>query len=329
MSHDREQASAAAHVRAALERTDELARLRDDVLGRVGFELGGGVLYGIGFMEGLVDGRRVVREFLGSADAALRRTGPALGLRFEPRAAERTGCIHGEIASSSEALVHLSSAGAAPAPACFVSSGYSAGWYTELCGAELLVRETRCRARGDASCRFEARPIAEWLERGDGFIRELLPYLDLPALRERAAELVEREMQDQAEGTMLGGFDPLSPAAHVWGPVVVLPYSGPDDSTGALETILGDVGRAQLRVAVIDATGLRIDPTGATGLAVLVDRVTQLGLEPIVAGVGASFAQGFRTAGDGLSAPLFARNLAQGIALGFQLCQTSAERRRG
>ncbi len=330
MSHDGEDrtATAAQHVRAALDQLDALARLRDDVLARVGFELGGGVLYGIGFMEGLVDGRRVAREFLRGSEAPVRRSGAALPLRFEPRGAEGPSVFRGELASSCEAIVHLSSAGSAPSPACFVSSGYSAGWYTEVWGVELLVRETQCRAHSDPVCRFQARTVDDWRERGDDFVRELLPYLDVPALRERAAELVERELQEQSEGLMLGSFDPLSPAAHVWGPVVVLPYSGVDDSAGALETILSDVGPSQLRVAVIDVTGARVDATGATGLAVLVDKVTQLGLEPIVAGVGAGFADGFCGAGDGLAAPLFARDLAQGIALGFQLCSSSDEQRR-
>jgi hypothetical protein len=223
--------------------------------------------------------------------------------------------------------VQLSRGGPAQGPACFVSAGYSAGWYTEVWGVELLVRETHCRAHADPICRFEARALDDWSERGDEFIRELVPYLDVPALRERAAEIVERESQEQAEGNMLGGFDPLSPAAHVWGPVVVLPYSGVEDGTGALETILADVGKAQLRVAVIDVTGARMDASSATGLALLLDRVGQLGLEPIVAGVEPGFAESFRAAGDGLAAPLFAGALAQAIALGFQLCQASDEPR--
>jgi hypothetical protein len=326
-SRDREGQAAAAHVRAALEQVEGLAQLRDDVLGRVGLELGAGVLYGIGFMEGLVDGRRTVREFQNGAEVPLRRAGAPLRLRFEPRG-ERGGVIRGEIPSSCEALVHLSSSGTASAPACFVSAGYSAGWYTELFGTDLLVRETHCRAHADAICRFEARSIESWVQLDDPFIRELLPYLDVPALRERAAELVEREGDEQAEGTMLGSFDPLSPAAHVWGPLVVLPFSGPDDSAGALETILSDVGPAHLRVAVVDLTGSRVDATGATGLALLVDRIAQLGLEPIVAGASESFADDFCAAGDGLAAPLFARDLAQGIALGFQLCRASDERGR-
>ena len=64
---------------------------------------------------------------------------------------------------------------------------------------------------------------------------------------------------------MMGAFDPLSPAVHVWGPVMILPYSGASDSLEARRDDLGDLGAGALRVVVLDLTGARIDALEAHG----------------------------------------------------------------
>ena len=118
---------------------------------------------------------------------------------------------------------------------------------------------------------------------------------------------------------MLGRFDPMSPAAHIWGPVMILPYSGGADSADALETIQRDVGPDQVRVVLVDMTGARVGALEAMGLARLLDRVEGLGVEPILVGLDRN-ATGLLPSGRGLSQPLVARDLAEGIALGFQIC---------
>ena len=122
-----------------------------------------------------------------------------------------------------------------------------------------------------------AGPESEWA-------RELLPYLDYDQLLESARESTGAG-PGGPEGEMLGGFDPLSPAAHVWGPVLVLPYSGSEDSLAAVELIRADLGPDQIRVVVIDVTGVRIEAIEAAGLLRLVDALESLAIESVIAGI--------------------------------------------
>src|SRR3990172_5954040 len=89
----------------------------------------------------------------------------------------------------------------------------------------------------------------------------------------------------EAEGDLLGSFDPLSPAAHVWGPVLILPYAGTDDALECLEVIRADLGPEQIRVVVIDVTGLRLDALEVTGLIRLTDTIEAAQLETVIAGM--------------------------------------------
>ncbi len=122
---------------------------------------------------------------------------------------------------------------------------------------------------------------------------------------------------------MLGSFDPMSPAVHVWGPVMILPYSGPEDGVLALDSIREDVGPDQIRVVVVDATGALIDPVEVMGLTRLLDALEAKGVESIMVGIGDRASGYLQAHGDGHEAPLMARNLSEAIALGFQISQCS------
>ena len=95
------------------------------------------------------------------------------------------------------------------------------------------------------------------MARGDPWAEDMLPYLDLDRLQERAREQVEQLEEQLEDLTMMGSFDPMSPAVHVWGPVMVLPYSGFQDSDAAIEAIRDDVGRTHIEVVVVDVTGAK------------------------------------------------------------------------
>ncbi len=122
---------------------------------------------------------------------------------------------------------------------------------------------------------------------------------------------------------MLGNFDPMSPAVHVWGPVMILPYSGPEDGVLALDSIREDVGLDQIRVVVVDATGAVIDPVEAVGLSRLLDALEAKGVESIMVGIGDHATGYLQARGEGHGAPLVARDLSEAIALGFQISQGS------
>ena len=119
----------------------------------------------------------------------------------------------------------------------------------------------------------------------------------------------------------MGAFDPLSPAVHVWGPVMILPYSGADDSLEALETILGDLGPGALRVVVLDLTGASIDALEVTGLLRLLEAIEAQKLESVLVALPDLEALRLLSPAAALSLPLRAANISEGISLAFQLAR--------
>jgi hypothetical protein len=306
--------------RIAVGSPELLSELRWDVFQSVGARYGHGVLYGIGFTEGLIDALRVTRTFHGSAEAVAQLAGPALPLLFDPQPGRGHGCLTGRLREPLEARLHLERFGASEDPICFVTAGYAAGWYTELLGLTVLVREHGCCGRGDAACSFEARPLEHWND--DAVIGELIPYLDVNALRERAQASLpdERSAESAAEGDLFGSFDPQSPAVHVWGPVMILPYSGADDSAAAIETIVGDVGAGQVRVVIVDVLGMHLEPLELAGLSQVLTYLRAHEMESILVGMPPRDTQRM---GRALDSTLCVDDMQQGIALGFQMVHAS------
>ena len=295
-----------------------LGRLRDGAFRSVGVLDGIGVLYGLGYSEGRIEGMRVRLAFEAAAGAAPRFAGPGVPILFVPEQTSLESSFTGVLIDSPEATHHSQTYPPTEQPVCFLSAGYAAGWYSEILHRPVLVSETECRADGADACRFEVRPASDWERPGDGRARALFDTLDFAALTESAHLLVEER---EPEGSMLGAFDPMSPVPHVWGPVMILPYSGGPDSDEVLEAIEEDLGPDRVRVVVIDVTGARIDSLEAVGLARLLDRVECLGAEPVLVGLDRNAHGPFR-ADAGLSLPLIAGDLEEAIALGFQICRS-------
>jgi V4R domain-containing protein len=304
-------------VSDAFEDPAELERLRANAFESVGLPLAEGILYGIGFAEGLYDALRVAQRFVGPLGGTPRHAGPGLGMLFTPTGLTRERRFRGTLHRSVESAVHRRCYGSAPGPVCHVSAGYCAGWYSELFGTFVLVRERACAASGAECCEFEAQPAGLWAEARDAWAAGLCKVLDYDAMRESAKKRLAAS-GDAPEGDMMGAFDPLSPAVHVWGPVMVLPYSGAGDTLAALDTIAADLGQ-QVRVVVLDVTGARVDGVEATGLLRILDELVRRGLESVLVGVSDPDAD--RWLGDParLSQPLRAPDISEAIHLAFQL----------
>jgi V4R domain len=302
----------------AFDDPEALERLRANAFESVGLPYAEGILYGIGVAEGLVDALRIARRFAGPLGGAPGHAGPGLQLLFPANGLTPdrrfTGALHGSV----EATVHRKRYGDAHGPICHVTAGYCAGWYSALLGEFVLVRELDCAAAGGDHCRFTARPAAQWLEADDAWAQGLLKYLDYEAMREGAQKRLAAA-GDEAEGDMMGAFDPLSPAVHVWGPVMVLPYSGAGDSIAALETISADLGAGSIRVVVLDVTGARIDAVEATGLLRTIDELARRNLEAVLVGVPDETAASYLVGPGRLGSPLRAKDISEAIRLAFQL----------
>lgn len=306
----------------AFDDPDALERLRASAFESVGLPYAEGILYGIGVAEGLVDALRVAQRFAGPLGGPPGHAGPGLQLLFSASGVTADRSFGGELHGSVEATVHRKRYGRAHGPICHVTAGYCAGWYSALFGEFVLVRETECAGVAGERCGFAARPAAGWLEAGDAWAQGLLKYLDFEAMREAALKRLAAA-GDEIEGDMMGAFDPLSPAVHVWGPVMVLPYSGAGDSLGALETIATDLGAGAIRVVVLDVTGARVDAVEATGLLRTLDELARRELETVLVGVSDETAALYLADSRRLSSPLRAADISEAIRLAFQLATFS------
>ncbi len=307
-------------LRGAFEQPAELARLRRNAFDSVGRPYAAGILYGMGLAQGLLDGQRTARRFGAALGAAPSHAGPGIPLLFPVARVRADRGFSGALDPSIEASVHLRDFGPETEPVCHVSAGYCSGWYSALLGEFLLVREVACVAHGAARCEFEARPAEAWRAARDPEAATLLAYLDFDAMREAALRKLANDV-DEAEGSMMGAFDPLSPAVHVWGPVMIMPYSGASDSLEAVQTILADLGPAALRVVVLDLTGARVDALERTGLLRLLEVLEAHKLESILVGLPTVDVRDLLPARAALTLPLRAADISEGISLAFQLAR--------
>jgi hypothetical protein len=119
-------------------------------------------------------------------------------------------------------------------------------------------------------------------------------------------------------------FDGEAAVIHIWGPVMVIPFCGPDEALQALDLIGRDPSARQVSVVVVDLSGAIIDEAfGAVALEQLAEGVEAIGAELVFAGVGELSAPVVA----GLASPplLVVKDLHAAIAAAFQVA--GAQRR--
>jgi hypothetical protein len=266
-----------------------LGALHSELVPRLGAEQARATLLQMGFLHGLRDACRVLAasftrfERCGSHAPP---TAPLLALRFEtrlPAALPGSLEIAGSWPEQHEAASRLASVGPADTPCCHVSAGYTSGWLSGLLDADVLAIETSCSVRGELTCRFAAREAPAWREGGDARALALLAQLPFESLREALArERAEAEEQSEERE----GFEPDSPVVHVWGPLMVLPYSGDSETLRALDLIRSDPAARDVSVVVLDLAGALIDTgMGRSALGRVLEAIESAGAETILAGV--------------------------------------------
>jgi anti-anti-sigma regulatory factor len=240
----------------------------------------------MGFLHGLQD---VTRALAATADArpGVRGVPIALPLRMPCRSrsvSEAPGaiCVEGSWPDSHEASAHLSALGSGAGSVCYLSAGYTSGWLTGAFDADLLAVETSCSACGGVGCRFVARESSEWSIQGDASVARSLAALPFAAfralVRERFARVQPRALPEEI--SEVGSMDREAAAVHIWGPVMVLPYAGPNETLQTLELLARDAGAASVSVIVVDLGGAIIDDAfGAMALEQLVQTVEGWGAE--------------------------------------------------
>lgn len=303
-----------------------LGALHAELVDELGSEPANTTLLQIGFLHGLRDALRAVGRLTQADEEAVLLSLPsplATHLRAAP-GAQPPGAIelHGSWPERSEASARLASLGRSPQCACAVSAGYTSGWLSGLFDADIAVLETSCAATGAAECRFIAREAEVWRATPAQGAHALLASLPFPALR----EAIRNEPAPAPEAPTAGSarFDGEAAVIHIWGPVMVIPFCGPDEALQALDLIGRDPSARQVSVVVLDLSGAIVDEAfGAVALEQLVEGVETIGAEVIFAGVGELSAEVVEQ----LSTPplLIVKDLHSAIATAFQVA--SAQRR--
>ena len=274
----------------------------------------------LGFLHGLRDALELLTRGLhgGPSGARATRSRPRVALVLERVPQTAGGALRGAFRDGVEARALASALGAQAAPSCAVSCGYASGWLSGLFDADLLAREHGCAAAGHARCEFEARSRDGW--EADGAAREDLARLPFSPLR----DLVARHLAAQADAPDDGerdSFERGAPVIHVWGPVMVIPFSGADETIAGLDLIRRDAGARDVCVVVLDLAGAIIDESfGALALERVLEAIERLGAEPILTGISPLSE---RAVADLESTHLVVRkDLPEAIAAAFQIASS-------
>ncbi len=264
-----------------------LAALHRELAGQLRWQEGAAILLQLGFLRGLRDAHQVLRRGFadGLALAANAEAAPVpLAIRLEPPPVAGGACgieFCGSWPEQLEAEARLSAVGVPSEPGCFLSAGYSSGWLSGVMEARLVVIETECAALGAAHCRFSVREAEAWSRDTNPVVDLHLRALPFDAAREWVARCAAAD-PDPPESS----FEVGTPVVHVWGPVMVIPFSGADETLTAVELIGRDPGARGVSVVVVDLAGTLIDEGfGAAALERVVERVYAWGAEPILTGV--------------------------------------------
>ncbi len=282
-------------------------------------------LFQMGFVHGLRDGCELVQDGMQGVGWDRPPATSRIAMRISPGQRPVAGAalrIEGCWPERHEAEALLSSLGRLDAAACAASAGYTSGWLSGLFSADVLAVETECGACGGVRCSFEAREASDWRERGHERALAWLEELPFDDLR----ELVGRHLSARPEPVRspADGIQPGAPVIHVWGPVMVLPFAGVDESLRALDLIGNDPGARAVRVVVLDLSDAIIDDGfGAVALEQILAAVEGWGAEVILTGLSPLSA---RVVEDLEHAPLMlVKDLSEAVAVGFRVAEAQRQ----
>jgi hypothetical protein len=291
-----------------------LGPLHDELWSTLGAEEAARTLRHIGLLHGLQDAACAVERLGASGHDAF-----ALPLAIRVgRPGARAGVLEvdGCWPEAREAQARLEYGLGPHGAACHLSAGYTSGWLSELFDAELTAVETECAAEGRGACRFVARASAAW--RHDEPALRWLSELPLAAYRSLVRERARRLRGEAA--VSVGAIERDSACVHLWGPVMVMPFGGPEEALRALELLSRDPSAREVSVLVVDLRDAVIDEAfGALALEQIMGTASAWGAEVVLADPSPLS----RPAIEGLSHPplLVAKSLEEGVATAFQVAR--------
>lgn len=298
-----------------------LGALHSELVEHLGRDEARATLFQLGLLHGLRDAALVLRTGFGGNPLELPVESPAtprLAICLAPRPAGLANRfeVRGSWPERHEAEAYRTAVGHGTGPSCYVSGGYTSGWLSGILDSDVLALEVECSASGDSACQFIARETAAWREQSDPRATRLLDLLPFPAFR----QLVARHLESRPEPDRRDGFEAGAAVVHVWGPVMVIPFSSPDESLRTLDLIGRDPGARDVRVVIVDLSGAIIDEGfGAVALEQILDAIERWGAEPILAGL--SPLSGHVLKDLERTHLVIHKDLPEAIAAGFQIAE--------
>ncbi len=241
-------------------------------------------LFQIGLLFGLRDAYRITRsEVDPSDDAIAESTLLAIQLQQGPPGRSSSGIeLAGHWPEAYEADSRLARLGGETEPCCALSAGYTSGWLSGTFDADILVVEHECKGAGHDACRFVARELDVWRSAAGTQPLALLPDLPFDSFRE-ISQTFAKPLDVMAGGALVD-FD--ASMVHVWGPVMVLPFSNVDEALHTVEMLGRDPDTSEVRTVIVDLRGEALDEGfSAAALEQILETIEAWGAEAILTGV--------------------------------------------
>jgi hypothetical protein len=279
-------------------------------------------LFQIGLLHGLRDAARLCRVHELEPPPYGGRVCPGTtplvmdGLLSETEDESGLLCLTGSWPEHHEAMARCSRLGPSEDPGCWMSAGYTTGWLSGTLDRALVVREVECAATGAPACRFEAREAEAWRALRDERVEWILSEVPFEAFRKVAvAPPIDRNPQPSLTA---GQFDRSQSVVHIWGPVMVLPFTTLDEALGTVDMLGRDEGIGEIRAVVVDLREQPLDEGfGAAALEQILETVEAWGAQSLITGVS--------TAAESVVASIEAshlvlrKDLSEAIATAFQI----------
>jgi transcriptional regulator with AAA-type ATPase domain len=300
--------------RALIVDAGAMGALRKDLVDALGLAGARALLLRFGAAQGARAAEAMRARFAWDSQQAVREAGGRLGLlQGMLRLAPGTGPMApggATVPRSYEAEQHLQHCGRAEVPVCWTLAGFASGYLSGVEGRDIVVVEDLCRARGDACCRFSARPREA---------RAALPAEDelaatrSPAMR-RALELARRLAAVDSGVLILGesgtGKDRVARQIHARSARAAAPFLALHCGAVAGPLLAGELfghARGAFTGAVRERVGL-LEAAGAGTL--FLDEVGEMSPEMQVALLRALQQREVRRVGENHARPIRCRMIA-------------------
>ena len=279
-------------------------------------------LFQIGLLHGLRDAARVCRERDDLASDAASPDTTSVVMQWTGGAhTDEAGAfsLEGAWPERHEAVARVSRLGAPESPSCWMSAGYTTGWLSGTLNRTLVAREVSCAARGDEACRFEVQESSAWEASGDEEMQSLLREVPFETFR-KVATTPPIERNDGPPDPN-GQFDRSQPVVHIWGPVMVLPFTTLDEALGTVELLGRDPGISEIRAVVVDLRERPLDEGfGAAALEQVLETIESWNAQSLITGV----CPASEAAMESIEAShlILRKDLTEAIATAFQIADS-------